>query len=181
MHGLRGNPMKILSAAALASLMMVGGAAAQAPPAGAPRPPPPPPPPSIPAALALEAAQTAMTTCTANGYNVGVAVVDSGGGTRLLIGVDAARQGAIDSSVRKAFTAVTMGGSTAPIETQAKTDEALKAKIAADPRLFARAGGLPITVGGKIVAAIGVGGAPGGEKDEACALAGIAKIQSRLK
>jgi uncharacterized protein GlcG (DUF336 family) len=173
--------MKILSAAALAALMMAGGAAAQSPPASAPRSPPPPPPPSIPAVLALEAAQTAMTTCTANGYNVGVAVVDSAGGTRLLIGVDAARQGALDSAVKKAFTAVTLAGPTAATEAQAKTDEALKAKIAADPRLFARAGGLPITVGGKIVAAIGVGGAPGGEKDEVCALAGVAKIQDRLK
>jgi uncharacterized protein GlcG (DUF336 family) len=135
----------------------------------------------VPAALALEAAQTALTTCTANGYNVGAAVVDSSGATRLLIGVDAARQGALDSSVRKAFTAVTLASPTASIEASAKTDPAVQAKIAADPRLFARAGGVPILAGGKIVGAIGVGGAPGGEKDEVCAMAGIAKIKDRLK
>jgi len=33
---------------------------------------------------------------------------------------------------------------------------------------------------GEIVAAIGVGGSPGGEKDEACAAAGLAKIKDRL-
>lgn len=170
--------MKILSAAVVASLMMAGAAAAQAPPAGAPRPPPPP---SIPIALALEAAQTAMTTCTANGYNVGVAVLDSGGGTRLMIGVDAVGSGAIASAVRKAFTTITFAAPSAAIQAQVATDEALKAKVAADPRMLARAGAVPIMVGGKIVAAIGVGGAPQSERDEDCAMAGIAKIKDRLK
>ncbi len=169
--------MKMLSVAALGALVFASAASAQ-PPAGAPRPPPPP---AVPAMLALEAAETALTTCTGNGYNVGAAVVDSSGATRLLIGVDAARQGALDSSIKKAFTAVTLASPTAAIEASAKTDPAVQAKIAADPRLFARAGGVPIMMGGKIVGAIGVGGAPGGEKDEVCAMAGIAKIKDRLK
>ena len=33
---------------------------------------------------------------------------------------------------------------------------------------------------GEIVAALGIGGAPGGDKDEACARAGLAKIADRL-
>jgi len=32
-----------------------------------------------------------------------------------------------------------------------------------------------------VVGAIGVGGAPGGDKDEVCAVAGIDKIKDRLK
>ncbi|MEI9892126.1 MAG: heme-binding protein [Caulobacteraceae bacterium] len=173
--------MKMLSTVAMAAFAAAGVAFAQAPPAGGPRPPPPPPPPSVPAMLALEAAQTALTTCTANGYNVGASVVDSSGATRVLIGVDAARQGGLDSSIKKAFTAVTLATPTSVTEAAAKTDDAVKAKLAADPRLFARAGGVPILIGGKLVGAIGVGGAPGGEKDEACALAGLAKIKDRLK
>jgi uncharacterized protein GlcG (DUF336 family) len=47
--------------------------------------------------------------------------------------------------------------------------------------LFARAGGLPIMAGGELIGAIGVGGAPGGDKDEVCAKAGLARIQDRLK
>jgi uncharacterized protein GlcG (DUF336 family) len=42
-------------------------------------------------------------------------------------------------------------------------------------------GGLAIRAGDEVVGAIGVGGAPGGDKDERCALAGIEAIQSRLK
>jgi uncharacterized protein GlcG (DUF336 family) len=37
-------------------------------------------------------------------------------------------------------------------------------------------GGVPIKVGNEVIGAVGVSGAPGGEKDEACANAGIAKV-----
>ena len=80
-----------------------------------------------------------------------------------------------------ALTAIAFSGPTAAVETQAKTDTALQAKLAADTKLFARAGGLPVMAGGKMIGAIGVGGAPGGDKDEACAKAGLAKIADRLK
>jgi uncharacterized protein GlcG (DUF336 family) len=42
-------------------------------------------------------------------------------------------------------------------------------------------GGVPIKAGTEVIGAIGVSGAPGGEKDEACADAGIAKIADLLK
>jgi hypothetical protein len=37
-----------------------------------------------------------------------------------------------------------------------------------------------LRVGDKIVAALGVGGAPGGNKDEACTRAGVAEIRDRV-
>jgi len=166
--------------AILCLALLAGNAAAQAPAPGGARPPPPPPPPAVPEALALEAAQSAIAACQANGYKVAAAVVDSAGGTHLLVGAEGIRQGALDSSIKKAFTAVTMKVPSAAIEVQAKTDTALQAKITADPRLFARAGGLPIMAKGELVGAIGVGGAPGGDKDEACATAALAKIKDRL-
>jgi uncharacterized protein GlcG (DUF336 family) len=43
------------------------------------------------------------------------------------------------------------------------------------------AGGVPIKVGMETIGAIGVSGAPGGDKDEVCADAGIAKIAEKLK
>jgi uncharacterized protein GlcG (DUF336 family) len=42
------------------------------------------------------------------------------------------------------------------------------------------AGGLPIKVGNDTIAAIGVSGAPGGDKDEACGDKGEACAQSGL-
>ncbi len=174
--------MKIPSMAVLVALLLAGAASAQAPPAGAPRTPPPPPAPAVPEALALEAVQTAVSTCTANGYKVGASVVDSVGGLHALAGAEGVRQGGLDSSTRKAFTAATMKAVTSVIDAQSKTDPALAAKLAADTKLFARAGAVPImSPGGAVIGAIGVGGAPGGEKDEVCAVAGLAKIKDRLK
>lgn len=48
------------------------------------------------------------------------------------------------------------------------------------PDVLPLAGGVAIKAGDEIVAALGVGGAPGGDKDEACARAGVAKIQDRV-
>jgi uncharacterized protein GlcG (DUF336 family) len=41
-------------------------------------------------------------------------------------------------------------------------------------------GGYAFKVGNDIVGGLGVGGAPGSEKDEACAKAGIDKVKDRL-
>jgi uncharacterized protein GlcG (DUF336 family) len=44
---------------------------------------------------------------------------------------------------------------------------------AMDERILILAGGLPIEINGEVVGGIGVGGAPGGDLDAACAQAGI--------
>jgi uncharacterized protein GlcG (DUF336 family) len=49
------------------------------------------------------------------------------------------------------------------------------------PHVIIQQGALRIKVGSEAIAAIGVGGAPGGDKDEACAKAGLDKISDRLK
>ena len=42
-------------------------------------------------------------------------------------------------------------------------------------------GGVPIKAGGTTIGAVGVSGAPGGDKDDVCAIAGIAKVADQLK
>ena len=49
-----------------------------------------------------------------------------------------------------------------------------------DPQLVAWQGGVPISVGDDTMGAIAAAGAPGGDKDEACAIAGLDKIKDRL-
>jgi hypothetical protein len=46
---------------------------------------------------------------------------------------------------------------------------------------IALGGGFPIRAGDQVVGAIGVSGAPGQDKDEACANAGLAAVAARLK
>ncbi len=48
------------------------------------------------------------------------------------------------------------------------------------PRFVVLRGGLPISSAGEVIGAIGVGGAPGGDLDEACAKAGVDEIAGRL-
>ena len=47
--------------------------------------------------------------------------------------------------------------------------------------VVAAQGALPIKVGDDVIGAVGVSGAPGGEKDEVCAKAGIDKAADTLK
>ena len=47
--------------------------------------------------------------------------------------------------------------------------------------IAATQGGLPIQVGDDVIGGVGVSGAPGGDKDEICAKAGIDKVSAQLK
>ena len=163
------------------ALLFSGATLAQTPPTGAPPTPPPPQAPGPPLALSLEAAQTAMATCIANGYKVTVIVVDSAGAVRVTLAGDGANPRAVDFVQRKVNTVIKYGEPSAAAQEKVKTDTALAATISADPKLVARAGALPIkSKAGVIIGAIGVGGAPGGDKDDVCSLAGIDKIKDRL-
>jgi hypothetical protein len=56
----------------------------------------------------------------------------------------------------------------------------MRAELNEIPGVFLLQGGLPIRAGGSLIGAVGVSGAPGGEKDEACAAAAIKAVQERL-
>jgi uncharacterized protein GlcG (DUF336 family) len=131
-------------------------------------------------ALALEAAQTAIATCAGNGYKVAVVVVDSAGAVRLAMAADGVNPRTIDFVQRKVNTVIKYGEASAVLQEKVKTDTALAAEISADTKLVARAGAMPIKSKGAIIGAIGVGGAPGGDKDDVCTLAALEKIKDRL-
>lgn len=131
--------------------------------------------------LAQQAAKVAVDTCTAKDQKIAVSVIDSAGVLKVLLASDGAAARGVQSSTNKAITALTFKAASSQLGEQVKTDQALADKIAANPNYNTRAGGVLLKVGDEIVGAIGVGGARGSENDEACALAGLAKIQSRLK
>ena len=47
--------------------------------------------------------------------------------------------------------------------------------------IVALGGGVPIKVGNETIGAVGVGGAPGGQLDEQCAVAAIDKVKGQLQ
>ena len=131
-------------------------------------------------ALASEAAQAALAACTQQGYRVSVAVYDRSGLLRAYLRGDGASPHTYDSSTRKAFTSASFGATTAELGKRIAENPG-SAALANVPGVLALAGGVPVKVGNEVIGAVGVGGAPGGDKDEACSNAGIAKIQDRLR
>jgi uncharacterized protein GlcG (DUF336 family) len=147
--------------------------------------PAPPPARGVEMALALEAAQTAVSTCLGEGVKGSAAVLDSEGVLRVLVSADGSSKNSAELSPKKAVAAIQMKKPTSAIQAEAEKDPALKAKLEADKSIFPRAGALPIMAGNDLVGAIGFGGANGtqggGTHDEACAKAGLDKIRARVK
>ena len=133
----------------------------------------------LPAALAVEAAQAAMAQCKTQGYNVTVTIVDRTGATKLQIVADNGNRIGPDLSRRKAYTSAVLRVSTGDFNKRVATPGAFNPGVF-DAVLTTEQGGLPIKVGNETIGGIGASGAPGGEKDEACAAAGLAKISDRL-
>lgn len=131
-------------------------------------------------ALAEEAAEAAIMQCRMDGFRVTVTVVDRGGRIKTVMRDDGTGPHTLDSSRRKAYTSVSFRISTTDFTRLVETNPAA-ANLKDIEGVIAVAGGLPIKVGDEVIGAIGVGGAPGGDRDEACAQAGINRISERLK
>lgn len=138
---------------------------------------------SLSLAQALTMAQTAAETCKQQGYRVTVTVLGREGETRVVLRGDGASPHTVENSRRKAYTARTVRMSSADFAKRL-TDPATAPTATAQatlPGFIALAGALPIKVGEDVIGAIGVSGAPGGERDEVCAKAGLDKIAAELK
>jgi uncharacterized protein GlcG (DUF336 family) len=133
----------------------------------------------LPAALAVEAAQAAIAACKTQGYAISVSIVDRAGNPKLLLVGDGASALSRRLGRRKAYTAAMRQVSTGELAKQVAAPGAFNPALY-DTQLVTATGGLPIKVGDETIGAIGVSGAPGGDKDEACANAGLAKISDRL-
>jgi uncharacterized protein GlcG (DUF336 family) len=139
---------------------------------------------SLPLALALKAATKAIATCASNGYPVSAVVVDPSGVIKLEAKGDHSTIHTTTAGFRKAYTVMTFGpifrfdASSAFAELVAKNPNG--AIFATLPDILPLAGGVAIKAKGEIVGALGVSGSPGGDKDEACAQAGIASITDDL-
>jgi uncharacterized protein GlcG (DUF336 family) len=132
--------------------------------------------------LAIEAARAAIETCRAEGYRVGVSVIDSVGEARAMLTADGSDGSHIFVATRKALTALAFEMPSSKAAEMVLQDKGMLTRIA--PNMFVMGGALPITVGHATIGAIGVSGAAGrpfGHQDEVCAEAGLRRIQSRLK
>jgi uncharacterized protein GlcG (DUF336 family) len=163
-----------LTIAAIFAMFLLGSAVAQVDVSGY----------YLPLALALKAATTAITSCASSGYPVSAVVVDTSGVIKLEAKGDHSTVHTTTSAYRKAYTVVTFGpifrfdASSAFAALVAKNPNGTA--LATLPDIAPLAGGVAIKGGDQIVGALGVSGSPGGDKDEACAQAGVASIKVDL-
>ena len=131
------------------------------------------------AATALTIAQTAIATCTANGYRVSATIVGRNGEVLVQVRGDGTGPHTMENSFKKAFTSRTFRIPSGEMEERLKKNPQMGAQYLTG--FTTGRGALPIMVGDDVIGAAGVSGAPGGEKDEACVKAGIDKVADQLK
>jgi uncharacterized protein GlcG (DUF336 family) len=134
----------------------------------------------LPLSLATQAAQAAVAACRQKGFHISVAVTDQDGLVRALLRDDGAGPHTLDSSVKKAYTAASLGVPTGVLTKIMVEHPDATGLRDMNNRILIMQGGLPIKAGGEVIGGIGVGGTPGGDTDEACARAGLEKIMDRL-
>src|SRR5580698_328473 len=130
-------------------------------------------------ALSMAIIQGAIEQCTKDGYKVSVTIVDKGGNVAASIRGDGTGPHTMEFSRMKAYTSRTRNQTS--LQTMKMMEDPANAFIRQIPNVVGVGGGVPIHAGNEVIGAVGVSGAPGGEKDEVCANAGIAKVADALK
>ncbi|MFD4294670.1 heme-binding protein [Rhodococcus sp. NPDC058532] len=125
------------------------------------------------------AAQAALARCQADGLGfVTIAVVDRAGNVQAMLRGDNAAQHTVESARQKGYTAAAFGADTSDLVARAKGDGPTVADL---PGTLFLPGGVTVKAGNASIAGIGVGGAPDGNADQACAAAGLAAIEGSLR
>ncbi len=128
--------------------------------------------------LARDIATETVLACRAEGYNVSAVVVDRHGLVRAALRDDLASRFTLEIAERKANMTV-----------MAWTDSGEFRKSRGDIRpelnhvegIIVMEGGVRIASGGFNLGAVGVSGAPGGDRDAACARKALDKLRERIE
>lgn len=129
--------------------------------------------------MALMILNGAIEQCAKDGNKVSVVIVDRSGNIAASIRGDGSNPDTMEFARLKAYTARTRGQTTSQFK--AFTDKTENAFLKQIPGVVAVGGGVPLKAGNEIIGGVGVSGSPGGDKDEACANAGIATVAAALQ
>jgi uncharacterized protein GlcG (DUF336 family) len=142
--------------------------------------------PKISAALANQLVGDSVAACATKGYKVVAVVVDLDGVRQAMLRGNGAPIHTLDNAFYKAYSAASLTLARKEDSTKAVADRMAKSPPTTVPstplpNVTYAVGGVTIMAGGQAIGAIGISGAPGGQFDEECARAAIAKIQDRMK
>lgn len=128
--------------------------------------------------LARDLADAAVMKCRDDGYQVSAVVVDRAGQERAALRDDLAAHFTLQIAREKANMVIMSG---LPSGEFRKLRADIRPELNHVEGLLVMEGGVPIQVAGSRVGAIGVSGAPGGDKDEVCARAAIEALAERIE
>jgi uncharacterized protein GlcG (DUF336 family) len=128
--------------------------------------------------LARDIAMNAVEACRKDGYNISAVVIDRAGNLQVAMRDSLAARHTLEIAERKAGMAV-MSGSDSGEFRAARAD--IRPELNHMRGLIVMDGALPIRSAGSMIGAVGVSGAPGGDKDKACAAAALQKVEERLE
>jgi uncharacterized protein GlcG (DUF336 family) len=130
--------------------------------------------------VAFDLARAVLNQCRKDGYQVAVVVLDRFGAPLVELRDRYAPSATLGIARGKAWTAVTFSRDTREFIKGIK-DGTLSAGLAGLRRVTPLVGGLVIQAGGSLLGGVGVSGASGSDKDEACGKAGLAAVQDKLE
>ena len=128
--------------------------------------------------LARDIAMASIEACRQDGYNVAAVVLDRAGNLQVALRDSLAARHTLEIAERKAGMAI-MSGSDSGEFRAARAD--IRPELNHINGLIVMDGALPIRADGSLIGAVGVSGAPGGDKDRACAAAALRKLEERLE
>lgn len=128
--------------------------------------------------LSRDIANEAVMACRKAGYSVSAVVVDRHGILRAALRDDAAARFTLEIAQRKANMTV-MAWTDSGVFRDARRD--IQQELNHIDGLIVMEGGIKIVAGGYNIGAIGVSGAPGGERDAACAKQALEKLSERIE
>ena len=128
--------------------------------------------------VAQAIAQESMLKCRADGYKVTVRVVDAGNVLKAFVRDDGAMPATVDIARMKANSVMKFGRASGP---PANAPAGAPPPPPRLPDTINFMGGVPIKAGDQTIGAVSVSGAPGGDKDAACANFALTKLADRLK
>ncbi len=128
--------------------------------------------------LARDIAMDAIESCRTQGYNVSAVVLDRAGDVQAALRDTLASRHTLEIAERKAGMSIMSGTDTGEFRA-ARQD--IRPELNHMRGLIVMEGGMPIRAAGSLIGAVGVSGAPGGEKDAACAAAALKKSEERLE
>ncbi len=128
--------------------------------------------------LAHDIAIETIKICRKNGYQVSAVVVDRNGLMQVALRDDLASRFTLQIAREKANSVILSGLNSGEFR---KSRSDIRPELNHMDDIIIMQGAVPIEIAGSRIAAIGVSGAPGGDKDEACAQQALDKFNERLE